>query len=167
MCIRDSNNTDDGVEKKFISAPYILGTSERLQRILNPLTLYLGNRSTNTIKNHIVKPKYRINNVEKCNVVHRIDCNDCKSKYIGETGRNLFTRIEEHKKDVRIGKENSQVFQHSRDTGHTFNFNEAKVLQQNQNVWHRRRLESFYTLQHQNSINGAYDVANTFFNAYY
>ena len=155
---RNENSSNERIERKFISAPYILGASERLQRILRPFNLYLGNRSTNTIKNQLVKPKDKIKNIEKCNVVYKIECNDCNSEYIGETGRNLFTRLEEHRKDVSIGKENSQVFQHSRDTGHTFNFCETKVLQQNQNVWHRRRLESFYTLHHQNSINRAYDA---------
>ena len=105
-----------------------------------------------------MKPKDRVKTIDKCNVVYKIDCNNCTKEYIGETGRNLRTRIDEHKKDIVIGKENSLVYQHFRDTGHSFKFEETKVLQHNQNVWHRRRLESFYTLHHQNSINRAYDV---------
>ena len=130
--------------KKFIAAPYICGTSERLQRILAFFNLFLGNKSTNTIKNCLVKPKDKVKIQDKCNVVYKINCNDCTSEYIGETGINLHTRLEEHMKDIRIEKENSLVYQHSRDTGHSFNFNDTQVLQQNQNVWQRRRLESFY-----------------------
>ena len=53
--VNSVNNNDtnqvDNTERKFIAAPYIFGTSERLQRILSPFNIYLGNKSTNTIKN--------------------------------------------------------------------------------------------------------------------
>jgi hypothetical protein len=55
--------TDDGSElndnhgnltneprPKFISAPYLKGTSERVQRILHPFNIKIGHKSCNTIR---------------------------------------------------------------------------------------------------------------------
>ena len=156
--VNSSVQNQDMNDRKYIAAPYVPGTNERLQRILGNYNIYLGNKSSNTIKNVLVKPKDKVKEIDKCNVVYKLDCNECNVVYIGETGRNLSTRMVEHERDVRIGKENSQVYHHSRSTGHSFKFEEPSVLHFNSNVWYRRRLESFYTVNHPNSINRAYDV---------
>ena len=163
-CYIQSTNNNHQVQnpdinnKKYIATPYVSGTNERIQRILSKYNIFLGNKSSNTIKNLLVKPKDKVKTNDKCNIVYKLNCNNCNVEYIGETGRNLCTRMEEHERDVRIGKENSQVYHHSRSTGHSFGFQEPSVLHQNSNVWYRRRLESFYTINHPNSINRAYDV---------
>ena len=38
---------------------------------------------------------------ENTNVVYRIDCNDCDTNYVGQTGRRLDIRIRVHKKDAK------------------------------------------------------------------
>ena len=80
-----------------------------------------------------------------CNDFIVIHCNDCDRKYIGETGRNLTTRLSEHQRDIRNSKEHSQVFQHVRDNEHNFNFSEPEIIHRSANVFVRRKLEAFYS----------------------
>ena len=53
-------------------------------------------------------------------------------------------RINEHKKDVRKGNERSNVYQYVRDTGHEFNFEEVKVLDNEDHAIRRRYLEGVH-----------------------
>ena len=46
---------------------------------------------------------------EKSCVVYRVACHDCNASYVGQTGRVLKTRIEEHQRDV-VQKKESSVF---------------------------------------------------------
>lgn len=50
--------------------------------------------------------------------VYRIPCRNCDRVYIGETGRNLETRINEHKRDVANCNTNNSVFVHAYDNNH-------------------------------------------------
>ena len=53
---------------------------------------------------------------------------DTDKTYIGQTSRELKTRIVEHRRAVRTGDENSGVYQHFSYTGHEQNLAGAKSL---------------------------------------
>lgn len=157
--INSTNNTSQ--RKRYIGVPYIEGTNERIQRILKPFGIILGNKSTNTLKIQLVNVKDKISKDNICNVVYQLLCQGCNVEYVGETGRNLNKRMKEHQRDIVTKKPASQVYQHVRDTQHQFDFDQCNVLHQNSNLWHRRRLEGYYTHQHTNTINRALDVHDT------
>ena len=46
--------------------------------------------------------------------------------YIGETSKKVGDRLKEHKRNITTAYEQSQIFQHIRDSGHTFNFKEVQ-----------------------------------------
>ena len=122
------------------------GTSKRIQKVLKPFNIYLSNQSSHTLESQLIKLKDKIPIKEKTDV-YKIRCNDCDRKYIGEKGRNLTTRLSEHQRDIRIGKEQSQVFQHVRDYDHNFNFSEPEIyiIHRSANIFVRRRLEAIYS----------------------
>ena len=60
---------------------------------------------------------------------YELKCNDCDSVYVGETGRQLKMRMNEHRG-------------HCRDLVHTFDFDSVSVLARQQNVHIRKQLES-------------------------
>ena len=152
-----SNNSNP--EQKYYGAPYIRGTSERTARILKKFNITLGFKSTKTVKNIVCKLKDRKNNLEKAGVVYKIECKDCESNYVGETGRCLQDRINKHKKDVRKKNERSNIYQHVRNTGHEFKFEEVKVLDEEANAIKRRFLEGVHTLMNRDTINRALDIS--------
>ena len=83
-------------------------------------------------------------------------CNNCDNVYIGETGRLLKDRTEEHRKDVVKSKVTSNVYLHVLSTGHSFNFNDANGIGKSNNVRIRRKLEGITTcLKTLNTINRA------------
>ena len=74
--------------------------------------------------------------------VYRIDCLDCDSCYIGETGRSLKTRLREHRYDVRTYKLSSGLAVHSNTEFHNFDFKNAKLLFKSNDLAKRHVIES-------------------------
>ena len=60
--------------------------------------------------------------------VYKINCSDCHASYIGETSRNLTTRLTEHKRATRKGDVNNHIAEHHRLTNHTIDWDSAQCL---------------------------------------
>ena len=143
---------------KYVSAPYIKGASERVSRILKPYDIELAHKPTNTIKSNICHMKDKRENQDKAGIVYQLECKDCNASYIGESGRCLKDRIKEHKKDVTKKNDKSNVYHHVRDTGHSFDFNNTRVLDVERMAYKRRYLESAYSVIEDKCINRAIDL---------
>ena len=155
---RNERNVHQPERKKFISTPYIKGVSERVERILKPHNIMLAHKSKTTIKTKLCHLKDSREATEKNNAVYKINCKNCSCSYIGETSKKVGDRLKEHKRNITNAYEQSQIFQHIRDSGHTFNFKEVQVIQQSKNVHTRRQLEAFYSETTDNTINRHVDV---------
>ena len=143
---------------KFVSAPYIRGTSEKIARVLRQFNVQLCSKATRTIKSQVCKIKDRRETLDQANVVYKLECSDCNACYVGETGRLLKERKLEHQKDVRNGSALSNVFQHTSASSHSFNFNEMKVLDREECKRKRKMLESVYTAKNVGAINRCIDL---------
>ena len=78
-----------GVEPiKYISTPYIPGTSERVNKILRKFNIVLSNKPSNTLFSQFNKLKDPIPLNSISNVVYQLNCNECNNVYIGETKKN-------------------------------------------------------------------------------
>ena len=97
--------------------PYLKGISENISRILQP---FIG-------------------------AVYKIYCSDWYASYIGETGRNLTTRLTEHKRATRKGDVNNHIAEHHRLTNHTIDWDSAQCLTYSTNYFQRLTLESWFT----------------------
>ncbi|GAA48808.1 hypothetical protein CLF_102061 [Clonorchis sinensis] len=72
------------------------------------------------------------------NCVYRIKCNDCTKVYIGQTARELHTRIGEHKRSINRPPRNIDEYQaivndsamagHALDTGHRIDLENVDIL---------------------------------------
>ena len=104
---RDRNNPSSNIDLKYISAPYIKGCSERVQRILQPHQIKIAHKPSNTIKSklcHLKDPRVAS---EKNHSVYKIDCINCVSSYIGETSKKVEDRVKEHRRNIITGNEQS------------------------------------------------------------
>ena len=60
-------------------------------------------------------------------VVCGIPC-ECGATYIGETGWNLHTRVQEHKREVCKGDTNNCIAVHVIKTNHTIQWEKARTI---------------------------------------
>ncbi|XP_062716986.1 uncharacterized protein LOC134292157 [Aedes albopictus] len=79
------------------------------------------------------------------NVVYSVPCGTNDGKvYIGQTGRKLDTRINEHKNDVRRNDNRTGLTQHTLCDGHIFNFDETKIVERIADQESRIAAETFH-----------------------
>jgi hypothetical protein len=83
--------------------------------------------TNNSIKKYILNNKSKINILDNSGV-YKVQCNDCDAAYIGQSGRKIRTRAEEHVKAIKNFGMNSEMADHRRQTGHSFDINSFKVL---------------------------------------
>ncbi|BHF81388.1 hypothetical protein SprV_0702451800 [Sparganum proliferum] len=145
-CIRKRDERPNRTDTKVWRAlPYVKNVSEAVGRLLAPLGIGVAHRPEATIRRQLMKPKDPLPRQETSGVVYRIWCSCGQSNYVGETGRQLQTRMAEHAAAVRRNDASSQVAAHSTGSGHTFKFDEAEILARGDNRVSRELLESWFT----------------------
>ena len=77
--------------------PYKEGTSESIRRILNKVDIRVASQKGNTLRSLLVRKKDRLPSGRTTDCVYKINCMDCPGAYIGQTARELHTRISEHR----------------------------------------------------------------------
>ena len=118
--------------------PYIRGVSEALSRRMRKLGVSVHSKPINTIRGQLVAPKDKSDKLDVSSVVYKIDCRNCPQSYIGETERNLKTRINEHK------RESSPVGAHMREWNHTFEKDTIKIIDKEQKWFQRGVKEAIH-----------------------
>ena len=95
-------------------------------------------------------------------IVYLFGCNDCDGQYIGQTRQKLGNRLKQHKSDQRsktIKQNKTAAFQHTKNTGHTFDLDNTKVLTTENHLQKRLTLESInINLYKRTSINLKSDI---------
>ena len=98
--------------------PYIKGTSETIARILQPYNIRVAHKPITTLRQLLTNVKDKDEPNDRQGAVYKIKCCDCQATYIGETGRNLNTRLTEHKRATRNGDLNNNIAEHHLQTNH-------------------------------------------------
>ena len=132
---------------------YIKGTSETIARILQPYDIRVAHKPFTTLRHLLTNVKDRDEPNNRQGAVYKIKCSDCQASYIGETGRNLNTRLTEHKRASRNGDVNNHISEHHRLTNHKIDWDSAECLTCSTNYFQRLTLESWYTNLEQTPIN--------------
>ena len=145
---------------KYVSVPYIKGASERVDKILQRYGYKLGHHLTHTLESKLSKLKDMRPDSDKCGVIYKIKCNECNHVYIGETGKELYKRVSEHKLAVRRVDNLSAIYHHISETGHSMNWDHTEVLAQQSTAEKRRILESMYSNNNINALNRSSKLPN-------
>ena len=133
--------------------PYIRGTSETIQRILQPYNIRVAHKPTMTLRRLLTNVKDKDEPINRQGAIYKIACSDCNATYIGETGRNLNTRLTEHKRATKNKDPNNHIAEHHKHTGHSINWDSAASITHCTNNHQRRLLESWYTGLEQKPLN--------------
>ena len=98
---KTKEQTVDDRKKFWLSLPYLGGKGDRLAKILFRKLNKCFNEYVKFIKCYklatFCSNKDHIQFQQKANVIHRITCSGCYSKYIEKTDRNIITRLDEHR----------------------------------------------------------------------
>jgi len=111
-----------------VTIPYIKGTSETISRILQPYNIRVAHKPTTTLRHLLTNVKDRDEPNNRQGAVYKIKCSDCLASYIGETGRNLNTRLTEHKRATRNGDANNHIALHHQLTNYNIDWDTAQCL---------------------------------------
>ncbi|BHF84466.1 hypothetical protein SprV_0902769200 [Sparganum proliferum] len=131
--------------KVWRALPYIVNVSEAVARILQPLGIGIVHKLETTIKRLVMRPKTPLPRGETTNVVYRIPCSSCEANYVGETGKRMQTRMDEHARAIRRMDQLSLVAEHCAAFGHASAFQDAEVLGQGSDQTVRETLEAWHT----------------------
>ena len=122
------------------------GITERLQSEYRKHNISLYSKAGFTIRNALVSPKDPLDHGERCGVIYECACDVCGEKYVGETGRSLGERMEEHVKSVEKSDQKSALSQHQEQSGHVVNHkplcDKIKILDSEQRDRHRKVKEA-------------------------
>ena len=136
-----------------VTIPYIKGTSEIIARILQPYNIRVAHRPITTLRKLLTNVKDKDQPRDRQGAVYKIKCCDCQATYIGETGRNLNTRLTEHRRATWNGDINNNIAEHHLQTNHRIDWDSATCVTYNTNYYQRIVLESWFTNLEQTPIN--------------
>ncbi|KAA3679044.1 uncharacterized protein DEA37_0004506 [Paragonimus westermani] len=153
--IRGPTRIERAKPRTRMTVPYIHGTSEAVQRMLQPLGIQISHKPNSTLRSALMNAKDHVEPHEQSGVVYAIPCLGCDQQYVGETGKQLRTRVHEHKLAMRRADPRSQLWHHCADTGHEVNIDHAKVVARAKMKGERLVLEALYS---RNSFNRHVDI---------
>ena len=126
---------------------------EIIARILQPYNICVAHRPITTLQKLLTNIKDNDQARDRKGAVYKIKCCDCQSTYIGETGRNLNTRLTEHRRATRNGDISNNIAEHHLQTNHRIDWDSATCVTYNTNYYQRIVLESWFTNLEQTPIN--------------
>ena len=133
--------------------PYIKGTSETIARILQPYNIRVAHKPITTLRQLLTNFKDKDEPNDRQGAVYKIKCCNCQATYIGETGRNLNTRLTEHKRATRNGDVNNNIAEHHLQTNHRIDWDSAECVIYSTDYYQRLTLESWFTNLEQTPLN--------------
>ena len=105
-------------------------------------------------QNCVVCPNGRVGDCAKFGVVYELECLDCHATYIGETGRLLSIRVNEHLASKKRGSAVSPVGKHRADHGGNDFCVKCTILAHESKIAARKALEASFILSRQPKMNG-------------
>ena len=133
-----------------VCLPFLGPASYQLRKILQSADIRVIHSAPNKLRNllHTHKDKPAPNSRPG---VYRIPC-ECGQVYIGETGRNLHTRLQEHRAHGRRGDyEKSAIIKHAHSSDHRIKWDNAELIAPIKH-WHPRRVREAIEIFRHNTV---------------
>ena len=120
--------TPEKQTKCTIYLPYIAGVGEDIRRVCRKFDIKTVFTTMSTLRQQLTKIKDTDPILKKSSIVYSIPCS-CGLKYIGETKRNLETRLKEHQTATRRGEtEKSAIAEHAWEEQHLPQWENIEIL---------------------------------------
>ena len=119
--------------------------SDKIQRVLNKVGVKVAMKPHLTIRKLLPSLKDPLDNREKSCLVYQVPCRDCSFVYIGQTKRDLESRLNEHKRAIKnLRPDLSALCEHSITMDHIISWTEAKILELETDYRKRLSFESWH-----------------------
>lgn len=178
--------TVENTDARYVSLTYVRELSEKIKKIFRQFLpdTKVAFRYHTTARQVYSSMKDKLEKGSKPNVIYEIPCNDCREVYIGQTGRHLGVRLKEHKSDTSqnsttrgrsrlrtvtrravspsssVSPHKTALKGHAISNKHSFNFDECRILDVEQNLKKRLLKEACYITINNNSCNNRSDCDN-------
>jgi len=98
--------------------------------------------------------------------VYKVSCANCDASYVGQTKRQLATRIKEHRGDINKKSGTfSVISNHRLGNNHEFNWSETRILDRESSYVKRLMSEMVFIKRQHNGLNKQSDT-DLFLDAY-
>ena len=97
-------------------------------RLLRQHGFLIAHKPATSLRNTLSHPKDRKPVFETSNVVYKINCGQCTSVYVGQTGKNLSKRLHEHQLATKRHDALSQLSAHQDHYDHKFDFESTTIV---------------------------------------
>nr|CAI5842688.1 unnamed protein product [Callosobruchus analis] len=157
------SNTSPPSEAPFLiykTLPFIEDLTPRLLNIFKDFPVRIALCNVLPVSIVFSKLKTPVKPLEKSDIVYSISCCNCNKAYIGQTSRNLKSRITSHKSDINREVNSCGLAQHAIETRHKINWESAKVLDIERNFEKRIFLEMVHINNCANNLNKKSDINN-------
>ena len=154
MALKEKPRRPSNSFKSFTCLPYIHGTTDKIQRVLNDVGVKVAMRPFVTIGKSLPSPKDPLDVSEITGIIYQVPCHDSPFVYIGQTKRDLKLRLSEHKRAIKYQRpEKSALCEHSITLDHIIERNEATMLFTEKDYTKRLFAESWLINKSSNGIN--------------
>ena len=126
------------------TASYVRGTSQIISRISRLYNIRAAHRPITTSRNLLTNVKDKKHPLDKQGAIYKIKCADCQATYIGETGRNLNTRLTEHKRATKNGDRTDHIAKHHRQITDNIDWDSEAYMTYSTKYKQRLTLESWF-----------------------
>ena len=147
------NDSSNNSYTTTATIPYVRGISETIARILRPYNIRVAHKPIFTLRRLLTHVKGKDKPEDRPGAVYKIHCSDWQATYIGETGRNLTTRLTEYKRTTKKGDLNNNIAEHHLKTNHAIDWDSATCLTYSTDYYQRITLESWFTNLEQTVLN--------------
>jgi len=138
------NNTIDNIvdptsERKFFTIPYLNSISESFIPVIKKYCYDIAFTIPHTLNTFIKGGKDSLDPMSHLGVVYKMTFHDCNASYVGQTKRQLRTRIKEHVSD--INKKNgspSVISEHRLNFNHDFEWENIKITLDNEQSYKKK-----------------------------
>jgi len=145
--------------KKILVLPYINNISELIASTINKSNYITGYRVLNNLGEFIGVHKDKNKLLSTNNVVYKIYCKDCSASYVGQTKRQLKTRIKEHSSNQKLTPlKHSVITEHILKHSHSFDWEKVEILDTEPNFFKRSVSEMLHIKEQLNGINAQKDT---------
>ena len=146
--------------------------ARRLYRMLEKeFGFFIAYKKTLTLGDLLLKKGRSIDKQHQKELVYSIPCAACDAKYIGQTRKSIKSRNARHKglcrpvlkqKILNSPKKDNGLALHVHQTGHSFDFDNTKIITKESNYWRRLILEGIEIKFGENLVNlqGGYEIDN-------